>query len=169
MLSPDKVRDEAKKKDNENYRFRTYLKIHAEEEDLDQRFLRLHNELFSEYDCSKCRNCCKMYKGTLEEQDILRAKKVLGMEKEQLIDQYLTFNEIGNNYETKHRPCDFLMENGECRLGDARPDNCKDYPYTNRPERLFSLYAVLDAITVCPVAFEIYERLKKEYGFRRRR
>ncbi|HWT73217.1 MAG TPA: hypothetical protein VN258_00625 [Mobilitalea sp.] len=97
MLSPDKVRDEAKKKEAENYRFRTYLKMHAEEKDLDQRFLRLHNELFAEYDCSKCRNCCKMHKGILEEQDIKHAKKVLGMEKEQLIDQYLNFNEIANN------------------------------------------------------------------------
>ena len=26
-----------------------------------------------------------------------------------------------------------------------------------------SLYSVLDVIEVCPVAFEIYERLKKEY------
>jgi Fe-S-cluster containining protein len=169
MLTPDKVRDEAKEKEDENYRFRTYLKMHAKEEELDQRFFRLHNELFAEYDCSKCRNCCKMYKGTLEEKDIMRAKKVLGMEKEQLIDQYLNFNEIENIYETKHKPCDFLMESGECRLGEVRPDNCKDYPYTNRPERLYSLYSVLDAITVCPVAFEIYERLKKEYGFRRKR
>jgi hypothetical protein len=30
------------------------------------------------------------------------------------------------------------------------------------------LYSVLDTITVCPVAFEIYERLKKEYGFQRK-
>ena len=35
------------------------------------------------------------------------------------------------------------------------------YPYTNQPGRLESLYGVLDAITVCPVAFEIYERLKE--------
>jgi Fe-S-cluster containining protein len=96
----------------------------------------------------------------------MQAAKVLGMEKEQLIDKYLSFNENRNKYETKSKPCDFLMENGECRLGEVRPDNCKDYPYTNRPERLYSLFSVLDVITVCPIAFEIYERLKKEYGYR---
>jgi len=33
---------------------------------------------------------------------------------------------------------------------------------------LWSLLGMLDTISICPVAFEIFERLKKEYGFRRR-
>ena len=55
---------------------------------------------------------------------------------------------------------------GECRLGDNRPENCKRCPYTDQPERLHSLYSVLEAGEVCPVALEIFERLKREYGFR---
>ena len=46
--------------------------------------------------------------------------------------------------------------------------NCKKYPYTDQPDRWASLYSVLDVIEVCPVAFEIYERLKEEYGWRYR-
>ena len=46
--------------------------------------------------------------------------------------------------------------------------SCKKYPYTDQPERLQSLYSVLSAVEVCPVAFEIYERLKKEYHFKNR-
>ena len=53
------------------------------------------------------------------------------------------------------------------KLGDCKPESCKKYPYTNQPERLRSLYSVLDTVAVCPVAFEIYERLKKEYGFKK--
>ncbi len=169
MISPEKVSEEAKRLENENYRFSSFLKSHAEEEELDERFFRLHKELFSQYDCSKCRNCCKMYQGTLENQDLVIAAEKLGISILQMKDSFLSYNEYHNNYETKHKPCDFLMENGECKLGEVRPDNCKDYPYTNRPERLYSLYAVLDVITVCPVAFEIYERLKKEYGFRKKK
>jgi hypothetical protein len=30
-----------------------------------------------------------------------------------------------------------------------------------------SLFSVLDVIEVCPVAYEIYERLKQEYGFKK--
>ena len=33
-------------------------------------------------------------------------------------------------------------------------------------EQLVEKYLIKNAVEVCPVAFEIYERLKKEYGFR---
>lgn len=91
------------------------------------------------------------------------------MTKEQFISTYLEKDEHATNYQTKHKPCDFLQEDGNCKLGDCKPDSCKKYPYTDQPERLFSLLSVLDTVEICPVAFEIYERLKKEYGFRRRR
>lgn len=68
-------------------------------------------------------------------------------------------------YQTKHRPCDFLKADGACSLGECRTENCKKFPYTDQPERLQSLYSVLDAIEVCPVVFEIWERLKEIYGF----
>ena len=77
--------------------------------------------------------------------------------------------QFGTGYQTKHRSCDFLMEDENCRLGDCRPESCKKYPYTDQPERLFSLLGFLDTVSICPVAFEISERLKKEYGFKARR
>lgn len=166
MIAPEHIKKEAKKKENENIKFRTFLKNHAEEEELDRQFLDLHNELFEDYDCSKCRNCCKMYHGSIPAGDLERDAEKLKLSKEQFIDFFLIKNEITGNYETKHKPCDFFDENGECKLGENRPDNCKKYPYTNQPERLFSLYSVLEAVEICPVAFEIYERLKIEYKFR---
>ena len=51
MIAPRKVRFEAKKKENENLEFRTFLKCHADEKELDKQFKRLHDELFSTYDC----------------------------------------------------------------------------------------------------------------------
>lgn len=168
MLQPDKVQVEAKKRENENLKFRSYLKNHAEEEELDKQFLRLHQELFAEYDCSKCRNCCKLYHGSIPAEDIERDAEYLGISKEQFIDFFLEKDRFGVNYQTKHKPCDFLQEDGKCKLGDCKPDSCKKYPYTDQPERLWSLYSVLQAVEVCPVAFEIYESLKQEYHFRKR-
>ena len=168
MIHPNKVREEAKKRLNENYRFRSYLKAHADEEKLDRQFLRLHKELFADYDCSKCRNCCKMYKGSIPDGDIQRDAAYLGITPDQFVDFFLEKEEYGTGYQTKHRPCDFLQEDGACKLGDCKPDSCKKYPYTDQPERLSSLLSVLDTVEVCPVAFEIYERLKKEYKFKSR-
>ena len=166
MIAPRKIKFEATKKRNENYEFRIFLKENADDKALDEQFHRLHKELFSGYDCSRCRNCCKMYHGQIPEKDLDRDAKHLGLTKEQFIEKYLGEKDIENQYPTKNKPCDFLDKDGNCRLGDCRPEFCKDYPYTNQPDRWASLYSVLDVIEVCPVAFEIYERLKKEYGWR---
>lgn len=166
MIHPDKVKEKAKKKESENFKFRTYLKNHAEEKELDQQFLRLHKELFTGYDCSQCRNCCKMYKGSIPEEDMERDAQYLGITKEQFIDFFIEKQEWETSYLTKHIPCDFLQEDSSCKLGDCKPNSCKKYPYTDQPERLWSLLSVLETVEVCPVAYEIFESLKREYGFR---
>ena len=73
------------------------------------------------------------------------------------------------NYQTRHKPCVFLQEDGKCKLGDCKPDSCKKYPYPDHPERLSSLLSILDTAEIYPAAFEIFERLKKEYRFKTRR
>lgn len=166
MLPARKVKFEAQKKEIENLEFRTFLKCHADAEELDEKFARLHNELFAKYDCGRCRNCCKMYHGSIPVGDIEKDALYLKMSALDFVEKYLTEKDAEGNYQTKHKPCDFLKQDGTCELGEYRPENCKKYPYTDQPERLWSLYSVLDAVSVCPVAFEIYERLKKEYGFK---
>ena len=169
MIKPEEVAGYAKQKEDENMRFRTYLKCHAEEKTLDEQFRRLHEELFAGYDCSQCRNCCKAYYGLIPAENLEQVAAGLTLSKQQLIDFFLVEDKQNGDYNTKHMPCDFLKEDGSCMLGENRPDNCRNYPYTNQPERLWRLYSVLEAVEVCPVAYEIWERLKQEYGFRRGR
>ena len=169
MLQPRKVKFQAKRKENENIAFRSFLKMNAEEDELDERFLRLHRELFASYDCSKCRNCCKEFYGVIPEADMEADAKYLGVSVEQFKEIFLKPNASEDGYQTLHKSCDFFdPETSECRLGNNRPEDCKKYPYTDQPERLHSLFSVLEAIEVCPVAFEIFERLKQEYGFQYR-
>ena len=155
MLAPRKIPFEAKKKRNENYAFRIYLKTNANEKKLDEQFQKLHNELFASYDCSRCRNCCKMYSGSIPEEDLEQDANWLGLTKEQLIEKYLVKSDLESGYETRNTPCDFLGDDGNCILGDCRPESCRKYPYTDQPDRWASLYSVLEVIEVCPVAFEI--------------
>ncbi len=118
-----------------------------------------------------------MYKGSIPAEDIDRDAQHLEITPEQFIDTYLEKEEYDMNYQTKHKPCDFLQEDGNCKSGDCKPDSCKKYPYTDQPERLSSLLSVIDVIElsvidvieICPVAFEIFERLKEEYRFILRR
>ena len=85
-----------------------------------------------------------MYKGSIPAEDIDRDAQHLEITPEQFIDTYLEKEEYDMNYQTKHKPCDFLQEDGNCKLGDCKPDSCKKYPYTDQPERLSSLLSVLD-------------------------
>lgn len=70
MIEPLKVKEAFKRVENENYAFRAYLKNHADMDELDEQFFKLHNELFLNYDCSKCRNCCKEYSACFEEHEL---------------------------------------------------------------------------------------------------
>jgi hypothetical protein len=107
-----------------------------------------------------------MYHGSIPPKDVEQDALYLNMSKEEFLDKYLVKEETEENYQTKHRPCDFLDKDGSCKLGECKPENCVNFPYTNQPERMQSLFGVLDVIEVCPVAYEIYERLKQEYGFK---
>ncbi len=168
MITPELVQEEAKKRENENMRFRTHLKCHVDEKQLDRDFLRLHKKFFKDYDCSQCRNCCKMCCAEFSREDISRNAALLGLSEAVFIEKYLEPDQLGKNYYSKHVPCDFLKGTGDCMLGECRPEGCRLYPYTDQPERLHSLYSVLSAVEICPVAFEIFEELKREYRFRKR-
>ena len=165
MLPPRKVGFEAKKKEKENLRFRIFLKCNADEDELDRQFSELHRELFAQYDCNRCRNCCKAYHAELLPDEMVKASNYLQIVQKQFVTNYLEWKDNEQKYLSKHKPCDFLQTDGSCMLGPHKPDNCKKYPYTDQKERLHSLYGVLDVITVCPVAYEIWERLKELYGF----
>lgn len=165
MIESSRIKDEFKKVEKENYRFRTYLKIHADEDELDEQFLELHNELFKNYDCNKCRNCCREYVMTFEESDINSVAKELKITKDEVINKYIKIT--GNGYESKDKICCFLNEkDGTCKIENCKPEGCREYPFTNKPERLFSLLSIIESASVCPVVFEMLERLKKIYRFR---
>ena len=169
MISPDEVKKKAKLKEGENYSFRTYLKIHADPEKLDEQFLRLHNDLFSQYDCSKCRNCCKEFCGMIPEDDVEKDAEKLNITREEFIANYLEYDESEASYKTKHCPCDFLNADGSCTLEECKPDSCSNYPYTNQPDRMGSLLNIVESAGICPVVYEILEGLKEEYHFIKRR
>ena len=164
MVDPVNVGAAAGKLENENIRFRTFLKTHADSCELDRQILALHNELFADYDCRECANCCRAYSTSLAEDDVDRISAFLAMTGPDFVEKHLTLSPEG--YEIK-APCGFLEENGACAIQDCKPAECVDFPHTDKPGRLESLYSILSFAEVCPVVFEILQRLKALYGFRR--
>jgi Fe-S-cluster containining protein len=134
---------------------------------LDAHFLRLHKELFAGYDCSKCSNCCKVLTITLEDDEVAAIARFLGQSAGDFAAGHLVEDE--GKHAFKSRPCEFLGDNGQCGIKSCRPAVCEGYPYTDRPRRSWSMLSVVYSAEVCPVVFEILERLKEIYRFRNRR
>jgi Fe-S-cluster containining protein len=166
MIEPSKIKDAAQRLEDENMRFRSFLKNRADEDELDAHFLELHNELFTSYDCRKCGNCCREYSTTVQEQEIDSIAAHVGLAKQDFINQHLSRSDEGLEIKA---PCCFLKENGECAVYECRPEVCRDFPHTDKPGRLWSLLSVMGATEICPVVFEIVQRLKVIYRFRGRK
>ena len=175
MVKPGEVRAKAKRLEEQNYKFRAFLKNRADVEELDEQFLALHKELFAGYDCCKCANCCRMCGIAIGYDELKSISAFLGLSESDFAAEYLTGTKetVGGDaekpYEFKAKPCAFLKDDGRCIIQDCKPEECSGFPYTDQPGRLWSLYGVIEYAEICPVVFEIVERLKIIYGFRNRR
>lgn len=164
MIKIENLESLAKEKLDENFKFRAYLKNHADQEELDAQFKQLHEKYFAMYDCSKCRNCCIKLKGTIPEDDLKRDAEYLKVTVNEFKNKYLSDKPSNHEYDIKNCPCDFF-DGKECVLGDCMPEACKAYPHTNKDNRLESMWSIVDNASICPVVYEIIEELKKIYNF----
>ena len=159
MLSPGKLKKAFEKVEDDNWKFRTFLK-RKEPEDLDEFVNKLHRTLFREMDCRVCRNCCKTIVPVLTHEDIERISNALGLTIEEFRNEHLKESE--GEWIVNSKPCQFLTPDG-CSIYESRPKACREYPYTDKKEIIFSLLNLYGNCEICPVVFEIFERLKKKY------
>ena len=165
MIEPSEIKEIAKRYEDENIKFRMFLKNRADPDELDSHFAALHEELFADYDCCTCNNCCRQYDVCLTDDDTGRIAGYLNLSKDAFIENYLRESDEG--YEIKP-PCTFIERDGKCRIQECKPDECRGFPYTNQPDRIASLSGVIEFAETCPVVFEIVQRLKKIYRFKSR-
>jgi uncharacterized protein len=162
MIVTDLVKIEklAKKKADENWQFRAFLKGTAIPfEKIDAIVHRLNQEVSAQIDCTTCANCCKTISPTLDEEDIVTFAKGLGISSEQLKNQYLIEDKEGFAFNAK--PCPFLVDN-KCSNYDHRPKACASYPHLHKDDFVFRTIGVINNCSVCPIVFNVVERLKDE-------
>jgi len=117
MIKPSKVAARARGLEQQNYEFRTFLKIHADYDELDSQFSKLHKELFANYDCSKCANCCREYNMVLDKYEVKKVAKLLKTTESEFITKYLALADTDDEkqYEARHKPCPFLNNDGSVK------------------------------------------------------
>ena len=115
-MVPDlvQIRSLAEDKEDENWRFRLFLKGASSHElgDLDSQVAEATERVWAGIDCTACANCCRQVSPTLNEEEVRRLARRLGMEQKQFIDAYLKRTDAleENPWETRTKPCPFLKE-----------------------------------------------------------
>ena len=153
-------KENAQEHDEENYWFLRSLKMKSAKK-IDRIALQLHQEAFSIMDCTKCANCCRTLHPVVTEEDISRIAAHLGMERDEFIATYLDQDEEQGNYRMKTTPCPFLGDDNKCTIYAARPEKCQGYPFTDKPDFVFSTMNHANNAVECPAVFYLVEQMKK--------
>jgi Fe-S-cluster containining protein len=151
----------ARKKKDENWAFRSFLKeSDIPSEEIDRIVHKLYKEVSMKIDCTRCANCCKELHPVLDDKDIERLCTRVGLSAVQVKEQYLVNDRVEpGRYVFREKPCPFLKDN-LCTLSENRPKDCVSYPHLDKEGFVFRLIDVVQNCSVCPIVFNVYERLK---------
>ncbi|HKV91623.1 MAG TPA: YkgJ family cysteine cluster protein [Candidatus Angelobacter sp.] len=165
------IRQQAEKKEDENFRFRRFLKTQCnlEPDEIDARVFAVTHRVWAGIDCTKCANCCREVKPGFSEEEVDRLARHLAMTRQQFIETYLEHSEPYSDkpWTTRATPCPFLKDN-LCSVYEDRPADCSGYPYLYQPEFVSRTLAMITRTFTCPIVYEVMEELKKSLGFLRR-
>jgi len=161
-LNPMNLEDyhhKAKAKQTEHKKLLAKIK-NKPPKDFDRKMQDIHDEVFGRMDCLSCANCCKTTGPLFTNADIARISKHLKMKEQQFITTYLQIDE-DNDHVLKELPCSFLGADNYCMIYDVRPKACREYPHTDRKKfhQIGSL--TIKNTAICPAAYEIVEKMKK--------
>ena len=156
-----KIKVLSKRKEEENWEFRSYLKeCDIPSEEIDRIVHELYEEISSEIDCMICGNCCREVQPLLDEEDVERLSVGLGISTARFKKQYLVEEKESKKLVFREKPCPFLKGNS-CLYYEYRPKDCASYPHLHKDGFIFRLIDVINNCSVCPIVFTIYERLKE--------
>jgi Fe-S-cluster containining protein len=157
-----KIKEVVKKKEDENWQFRSFLKGYdIEVEELDSIVHRLFKEVYRQIDCTTCGNCCREISPVLEDEDIERLSRGLGISYGNFKERFLVKDDknYSEGFIFNKKPCPFLKRN-LCSYYELRPEACRSFPHLHKEEFVFRLIGVVENCDVCPIVFNVYEKLK---------
>lgn len=153
----------AEERMEENLRFRTFLKgVDLEIEEIDAMVHKHYEYVASRIDCCTCGNCCREASPHLHATDIARLAAEMKLSEEEIRDRFLVPTEEKDTFAFNKLPCPFLSGN-RCTVYASRPDDCCSFPHLHKEEFVFRLLRAVENCAVCPIVFNVFERLKDEF------
>ncbi len=148
-------------REDENEKFRRYLKNRSVHK-TDLLVHQINDQVAPRIDCTACGNCCKELSPYLNKEDLHQLAEATRKSIEDVIAAYTEKDEEGLSF--NQMPCVFLAEN-KCTIYQHRPETCHSFPHLHKPEFTSRLRRVMDNYAICPIIFNVIERMKVEMGF----
>ena len=163
-LNLEKISRLAIRNEDQNYRFRSFLKI-QDSEKIDRIVHRLDREIREQIDCTLCGNCCNELTPRLSDAEVDRLARIDSVSREEFIQKFVESDpDEGDNF-LKGTPCKYHCEK-KCTIYSNRPEDCRSYPHTHKKDFNTRTMGIIENYGICPIVFNVFERLKIEIRFR---
>ena len=163
-LNIEKITRISKQKENENYKFRSFLKG-KDPDKVDKIVQRLNKEIVEQIDCTTCGNCCKNLRPCVTDKEIDYLSVIDNMTHEQFVSNFIEADQFDESRYLKDTPCKYL-EDKKCSIYADRPKDCKSYPHTHKRGFTSRTFFMIENYGICPIVFNLFEQLKRELRFR---
>ena len=162
-----KIEELAKKREDKNWEFRTYLKgADLSGHRLDTAVHMLYRRISEQIDCRQCGNCCKVCRPILKMPDVRQLANLHNLKPAEFQRQYLTVDKENEGYSFREMPCPFL-QGKLCSVYSQRPGDCRSYPHLHKNDFVFRLAQAVSNCSICPIVFNVYEELKARFWMKR--
>src|SRR4030042_2156501 len=160
----EKINQISKRKEKENLIFRTFLKG-KDDDKLDIIVHGLNEEISGQIDCTKCGNCCINLRPCLTKNEIDTLSRIDNVSRDIFIEKYTGEDNFEKIKFLKDIPCKYLSDK-KCSIYDNRPSDCKSFPHIHKPNFNSRTLGMIENYGICPIVFNLLERLKMELRFR---
>lgn len=156
---------------DEDLAFSHYIDILWEREErpdaeLDALVAAIAADVIPHIDCTACANCCRLIPVGLTPDDIPGLAAALGLAPPDVIARFVDRAAGAGHGEwgvLRGPPCP-LLDGTLCSVYPHRPQACRDYPAFT-PDFRWLRDAILDGVGICPIIFNVVERLKAQLGW----
>lgn len=157
----------AREKEDENWRFRTYLKMTSRSATfINQLAARLGSEAEASMNCTTCGACCRANHVPLTQDEENRLASLMSLPVVEFHDRHMERDDEGE-WTLNANPCPFL-QGTRCGVYRDRPDACRGYPYIGGDVATL-MVGIIERAGTCPIVFKMLEQLKAALGFDRYR
>jgi len=116
------------------------------------------NEITESIDCTQCGNCCKIQEPGVTEDEIKVLANIRKMNLSDFRNKFVAYDHEQVSFLCK-QPCMFL-DGTVCSIYNDRPNSCADFPGLHRPGLKWRINQMEENYGICPIVFNVVERLK---------